>query len=147
MGTKTQNVRKTPLTKESSQETLTSSRKSLMTGSSCQAAHENGTALDPELGLFLCLPWVRERGSDHYENLLRSLGRNVLSWARGALGACLLGTGDCFFEVCSPGRGGWCLALSFIRGTLEIRMETQLGPKWRHFCLHVSITKWWPPNS
>jgi hypothetical protein len=37
-------------------------------------------------GLFLWLPWVRERGSGRCEKLLRSLGRKVLSWARGPLG-------------------------------------------------------------
>jgi hypothetical protein len=27
-------------------------------------------------------------------------------------------------------------------GTMEITMETQLGPKWRHFCLRVSIKQY-----
>jgi hypothetical protein len=57
-----------------------------MTGSCCQAAGENGAVPDSDMGLFLCLPWVRERGSGHCENLLRSLGMKVLSWARGLWG-------------------------------------------------------------
>jgi hypothetical protein len=73
------------LTKESSGETITFSSQSLMTDSSRQAAHENGTVLDSEVGLFLCLPWVRVQGSGHCENLLRTLGWEVLSWARGPL--------------------------------------------------------------
>jgi hypothetical protein len=93
--------------------------------------------------LFLCLPWVRERGSGRCENLLRLLGQKVLSWARGPLG-------HAFWEqavvslrrVLLQWEGGvWFYHLP--GGTMEIRMETQPGPKWRHFCFHISITLCW----
>jgi hypothetical protein len=112
-------VRKTLLAKESSRETLRSSRQSLMTGSSCQAAH----------GLFLCLPWVRERGSGPCENVLRSVGRKVLSWNKRASGACLLGTGGCFFEARFPGLRRRCLVLSFTRGHSGDQNGDPSGPK------------------
>jgi hypothetical protein len=112
-----------------------------MTGSSCQAAHENGAALNSKVGLFLCLPWVREQGSGHCENLLSSLGQKVLSWARWPLG-------HSFWEQAVVSLrhvllewkdGVWLYHLP--GGTMEIRMETQAVPKWRHFCLHISINR------
>jgi hypothetical protein len=96
---------------------------SLMTGSNCQAAHENGAALDSEVGLFLCLLWVREWGRGHCENVLRWLGRKVLSWTRGPLG-----TGSCFFEAFSW-NGRAVFVLSFTRGHNGDQNGDPAGPK------------------
>jgi hypothetical protein len=92
-------VRKTLLRKESSPETLTSSKQSLMTGCPWEWCSAGGRVVFMSALGKRTRKWLLWKCTE-------IIGAESTLLGKGASGACLLGTDGCFFEACVEWEGG-----------------------------------------